>query len=712
MKRLLSTLLVLAMLLSLSVSAFADSSVTKDGKNIYSESTEIVEGDLYDALYALYEGTDYGKLVQSDVKTASGATRTQKVSINSTAVDESSIGLTLDGTTPVAAGSDAVLSLAAGSHSVSIRFAYHAEYTIYKNSFSSTVVGTGSYDGFFSGSSQKFNFSIRLKTEIQLEKSSVSYVYGTENPAQLILDTVMPTVTLTDGTVIDSAAVTVVDKLSTLNAGRHTVTLKYAGLDNGTEVGYQPSTKEITVNITKIPSNIKVGTAIVRYDGEEHMPEVTVTPENAPYTLVTLGIERDAVGFASIYMSEGSSLYNTLLFLRNSGDTLARYAKLLGFDISDFVFGSDGLSLEQLRNMISGLSNIAGLLKYVGINLDDTQIAPVLEALDYIGNIMDTLHIDANFYIANMPKDQGEYITYAVISEENYTTSFSIGSTTILVDRNATMQWKQSTEGQTFTKDDLKDFDFSAFVTSDGTTALKGADIHYTITGFASDGSFFSSDSLDNLPTMPGTYTETAYCTKNYSATALRVFTVNKYPAYVKFVGADGHLTDAASIDTAYDGDPHGLTAVVVDRNDMVIDGATVTYSYTGTTKTGVRYSSSEAPFDSGDYTLKVSFAGNADYTSASATATVVIHKAAASITFGNITSRILQKVDYSKVSYTYEGMSADDAARIAATLNCGSKIHLLIGSHKISCSVPEDISARYDVTVNAGKHTVKLFYW
>lgn len=715
MKKALSLLLVLAMMLSLTVSAFADSSVGRDGKTIYSESSTVIAGDLYNELLAIYGSLNYSDLVYNDVRAGSGlrANSLVKFDIDNVTLDANGISFLLDGTTPITKGSRSTVELSTGTHSVTVCFNYHADYTYKKivNLFGSD--STDSYDGSFNGNAQSFNFSIRYKTVIKTAKSSVSYQYGSvADPAQYIMDTVAPTVTLKDGTQVGTAAdVKIVENVSKLNAGIHTITLSYAGKDNGTEPGYQASTKEILVTVKAIPTSIKVDSSLIKYDGEEHMPNITVTPEGIPYTAVTVGIQGDAVGFASLYMSEGNTVYKALIFIRDSNDTLIRIGKLLGFDVSDFLVGSDGLSLEQIRNLVKRLNEISDVLTRAGIIVEESQINDLLDTLDAIGDVMAKYNVNAKFYIGNFPKNQGLYDTHAVISEPNYETSMADGITTIYRDYNVSMKWAQDAASYNFTKDSVKKFNFKAFVTNDGSTPLDDAQISYSFTGTTADGERFTSDSLDNLPTVPGTYKQTAKCTLNYSASATRSFTINKYPAFVKFVDANGKYVDTVSIDTQYDGQAKGFTAVVVDANGKVIDGASVTYTYTGTTKAGAKYNSSSAPFDSGDYTLKASFAGNSDYAAASnSSATIAIHKAAASISFGNITSRILQKVDYSKVTYTYTGMTAEEAAQIASTLNCGSRIHLLIGSHQMKVTVPSDISAKYDVTVNAGTHTVKLF--
>ena len=701
MKRFISFLLVIVMLSTLAVGAFADSSVVRDGNALYAETGEISMSELYATFKSYFDDAALNSLANANTKSAKKLTLVSPTYTN--VIDEASLKFVLDNSVDVT-NSDGTVTLAPGNHTVKVSFNYHSDYS-YKVL---TKTFTGSYDGTVNGGAKNITFSIREKTVINTAKSTVSYVYGTENAAQLIMDTVKPTVAVANsGAPVDDALVTIVENVSNLNAGTHTITLRYAGKDNGNYTGLQAATKEITVNVSKIPTSIKVDGSLITYDGAEHMPTVAATPEGIPYTMITVGLTGDAVGFASIYMSEGNALYKALIFLRDSGDALTRLANFLGYDISGFVFGSEGLSLTQLRGLVSGLVEISDLLKYAGIDLDGTQIDAILKALDGIGDFIEKYNIEAKFYIGNMPKNSGLYVCYAVINEANYESSTDFATITIAPDFNVSMKWEQSTGDYSFYPNNVKSFNFKAFVTSDGTTPLD-AQISYKITGLGSDGKYFTGD-LENLPTLPGTYTETASCTLNYASSASRKFTINKQPTSVKFVGADGQYTDTAALDVQYDGEAKGLSAVVLDKDGNVLEGAEVTYSYTGTTKTGVKYSSSAAPFDSGDYTVKASYAGDNYNAASSASGTVAIHKAPASIAFANTTSKLLKKIDYSKISYTYEGMSAEEAAQIAATLGCKSKIHLLIGTHNYTYSIPSEIAAKYDVTVT-GKHTVKLF--
>lgn len=704
MKKAFSVLLVLSMLFSIfAVAANAESTVTPNGSTFYVETTEVVSSDLKDAASSLF--SDYKSLANSWVssnKKPKGAI-ILSTTVEST-VDESTVSFVLDGTTVL--GGDEIVTVLPGQHTVTISFSFHSVYTFKK------LIGSTKGEGDFTYSGSKtFTVNVCAKTYMSLETTKLSFVYGEELVANDIIAMLSPSVTLKDGTPVEVAEgeITIAEKIKNLDAGKYTITIKYAGKDFGDNTGLQPCETTATLTITKAPASIEVTSSAVTYDGKEHKVEVTTTPENIPYTAITAGIQGDASGFASIYMSESNTIYNALVFLRDSGDTLKLIGKLLGFDISDFIIGSEGVTLAQLRDLITNLANAKDLLKYAGIDLDDTQISGLLDAISAVEKYLPDINV--RFYVKNMPKNQGVYVTYAVTSDSNYITAVDFGFTTIAPEFNVKINWNENIYEWAKTNKNYDGFNFTATATDAENGETLKADIQYKITGMTYAGKVFNSNDLKNYPTEPGVYTETAYSLFNYIGVASRTFTIDRHETAVKFVDAEGNLVDKLSIHVSYDSNPVPVSAVVIDENGNVIDGLPVIMTYSGKTFSGKAYLSNKAPSNSGNYIATATFAGNGYYSdSAKSGAVIDIDKIAATITFANITSKILKDVDYSTVSYTYEGITAEQAARIAATLSCNDNIHLLIGTHNMKVVIPEDIAAEYDVTVLGGKHTVKLF--
>ena len=703
MKRFLALLtlvcIVMCSLVSVSAAAADGSTVTASGTSFTAESTDVSVSSLISAFEGFFDTESLAKTWVTKNKKPSTLYSLKSCDIT---VDAASVVYTVDGA--VLDTANEIITLAPGKHTVGISFGFHAAYTF------ALLKKTSEGEGDFSTSSEKnFTLYVKEKTVITLAKKSFTASYGDTVSADELLAEMAPVVTLKDGTPVEvkDGDIKIVEKLGVVDAGTHTLTVKYAGRDDGNYTGLDSSEATATLTVNKAVSSISVKSAAIAYDGKEHMPEIVVTPENVPYTAITAGIQGDATGFASIYMSEGSGLYKALVFLRDSGDALNFVAKLLGIDISDFIIGSEGLSTAQLRKLLENIGELSDMMKYVGINFDDTQIGGLLDAIIAIEKILPDVNV--RFYVKNMPKNQGMYVTYAVTSDSNYTTAIDFGFTTISPDFKVKVEWNSPiTEWK---NESFDGFDFTASLKDSETDKIIKTEIGYKITGLTYAGKIFSSESLDNYPTEPGIYTETAYVLYNYAGTASRTFTIERRESAVKFVNESGELVDSITLNVKYNGQPVEVKAVVTDENGIVIENAEVKYSYSGKTFSGKTYLSSKAPSGSGNYTVTASFAGNGVYAASSnKNASVTIAKKAASITFDNVTSKILQKVDYSSVGYTFEGMTAEEAARIASSLSCGSKIHLLIGTHSMEVEIPEDIAEQYDITVNGAKHTVKLF--
>ena len=130
---------------------------------------------------------------------------------------------------------------------------------------------------------------------------------------------------------------------------------------------------------------------------------------------------------------------------------------------------------------------------------------------------------------------------------------------------------------------------------------------------------------LLGAPTDAGTYTlraDFAGSDDYKPASATKTITIEKADASVS-------ITWAAS--QTYSGNPHPASAVVdgVGGEADLSPAAELTY-YSGEDTSGTALAG--APTDAGTYTLLASFAGNGNYVPASATKTITIDKAEASV--------------------------------------------------------------------------------
>ena len=116
----------------------------------------------------------------------------------------------------------------------------------------------------------------------------------------------------------------------------------------------------------------------------------------------------------------------------------------------------------------------------------------------------------------------------------------------------------------------------------------------------------------------------------------------NAAPNVVRTVAA-AKATPTVTItwnDSTYTGSPNTATATVTGVGGASIASPAPTFEYfTGSTAGAVGTGTPTAPSNAGTYTVRASFAGNADYVSASATKTITISKANQTITFAQPTT-------------------------------------------------------------------------
>ena len=128
-------------------------------------------------------------------------------------------------------------------------------------------------------------------------------------------------------------------------------------------------------------------------------------------------------------------------------------------------------------------------------------------------------------------------------------------------------------------------------------------------------------------PTDAGVYTVTAtYPSTNPDYNSIAAGT---YTTTLTITQATPTIT-LNPVNVTYDGSPQSVTAPGVIGVNGAIGSATISYTLNGT--------SVASPTDAGVYTVTATFAGNTDYTSASATATWIIEQATPTITMNPVT--------------------------------------------------------------------------
>lgn len=147
----------------------------------------------------------------------------------------------------------------------------------------------------------------------------------------------------------------------------------------------------------------------------------------------------------------------------------------------------------------------------------------------------------------------------------------------------------------------------------------------------------YSHNIGDILDAGSHTLTVNAAATDNFNAASKSVtLTVNKATPTVTVTG--GEYT--------YDGTARPATGTVTGVNSQLVASPSLTFTYNNLP---------DAPVNAGTYAVVGSFAGNNNYTSASGTATIVINKASATVTLGNL-------------SHVYSGQAKAASATTNAT--------------------------------------------
>jgi len=119
-----------------------------------------------------------------------------------------------------------------------------------------------------------------------------------------------------------------------------------------------------------------------------------------------------------------------------------------------------------------------------------------------------------------------------------------------------------------------------------------------------------------NAPVDTGSYTATGTFAGNTD------YTSQTGMATISIGHAIPTMIDVVPVNVPYDSHPHGTTGEVFGVNGVDLGTAVITYSSSGNT-----------PVDAGTYTATGSFPGNQDYSSATATANIIIHQVTPTVT-------------------------------------------------------------------------------
>lgn len=231
------------------------------------------------------------------------------------------------------------------------------------------------------------------------------------------------------------------------------------------------------------------------------------------------------------------------------------------------------------------------------------------------------------------PTDAGNYTVTVNVTDPNYS-----GSTTdTLVIQKATAGIAISNLSQTY--DDTN----------------KPATVTTTPSGLAKTVTYSSLTypASTTAPKEAGFYTVTVTIDsseKNYAGTATDTLVIAK---------ALSTVTVNAS-NATYDGSQHGATASATGVGGLSVD-VTSTITYTGAASDGTPYNSASAPINAGTYTATATYAGDANHTSSTGSASYTIEKKAVTALYFGDTSHVYDNTVHGVTAYTIpSGLKVD----------------------------------------------------
>lgn len=450
----------------------------------------------------------------------------------------------------------------------------------------------------------------RTASEVILNEGA-SLTYYEEITAEDVYNAVFAQVKGEDGESIpvvygEDMSVTV----DSLNAGTHTVTVKFAGNRE-----YADSVALVDVTIEKANASVTVDPANVKYGSAVNVSSLIDTGA-AEHVDIAVGFDfaqSTADGVCSVAYVNFPGVVD-LESIEN--ETLRAYIK----KALDSLASGEEMTISELKstleNVVSALETLesAGVSEYININLSKETINAVIYVLDSIEelDIVNDMTVHATFGQDIILENTGVYLVSGVIADVNYNTSLGINYAVITPDGyKAVLDWNIVDENGFITIDALNGgYDLGAHVSDVYEGTVEDAQSHLTtlFAGVDTDGNVIVT--ADQSELTKGAYTEISFIydfgnTMYYAQPIVRVFAVVNDLASVKFIDENGDENNDRKF--VYDGDAHTVSAVVYDRQGNELDAAEqsrITYTYIGAQTSGSVYYGNEAPADCGIYTV------------------------------------------------------------------------------------------------------------
>ena len=401
----------------------------------------------------------------------------------------------------------------------------------------------------------------------------------------------------------------------------------------------------LTANLVQGDASIDVKSETITY-GQTPALVINTSPADLSYVRVIAGIDGDAQNFISIDFPASTK---ELMKVKVMGSTVFDGYSYLASRVGD------GVSVDEFRGIVNSMIGmIAGNPTYSAAakaqGLDINAFYTVYGVLNQIS----ALDANAKVRLGQVPKNAGVYLVTAISTNLGYAHVTDTGYLTIMPKSSSMftkveLRFNKLIPGlyNVLSYEDAQTFEFGGKLYING-IVKESAHVKTLYSGKTFAGEFkpYQSEPIRE----PGVYTETVYIAGGnyYAAPIVRPYTVDR--KVVKLVMDSETVT--------YDGQPHALTAA--DKNGADIDDE-ITYYYVG-----FGYQSFNPPVNAGIYTVYANYAGDAVNKPAMAVATLIIEKAAATVTvtcveelpYGDIDA---EHMEAAELDMTIEGLIGND---------------------------------------------------
>ena len=246
--------------------------------------------------------------------------------------------------------------------------------------------------------------------------------------------------------------------------------------------------------------------------GSPYQLEVKTNPEDAQYLGVVMGIDGEAKGYVSLMLSDKIRILLKMIPLPKKMSKTPDQTE--EFNVYSYLKQLiDGNDVSVLLRVADEAVSVMDVLHFYVPTID--QVSGGLKlALELIRRFLPE-GVFSRIYLDEQPFDSGKYIAGAVALETRDINTAGVAMFRIKPKTNGVrMYWAQEVP-DSMTLAESKNIRFAAVLESDGAVA-DNAKITYT---YKKKGLFGAT--YNDVPTQPGTYTQTAKVSGNYSCSKI-----------------------------------------------------------------------------------------------------------------------------------------------------------------------------------------------